>query len=209
MSCIRRIEKVTREHIADVIAHVLLFCCGHGLLDEIVACERREVISAESDAVDVGICGCAHTDNDVAQLDVRVRGAAASDAYYAPDSVLSDQFGAIDRCRWNPHAMRHHGHRVAFVLARESPHVADVGHAPGAIEVGFGNVLRTQRITGHQHRFGEIAGCSIHVFGSHSALYPPGVAWPPQFRFTRGAQITDNGDILRPPTTRRPTHVWH
>jgi hypothetical protein len=39
--------------------------------------------------------------------------------------------------------VRHDRHRHALVAARESPHVAHVGHAPDVVEIGVGDVLRS------------------------------------------------------------------
>lgn len=67
--------------------------------------------------------------------------------------------------------MGHDGDGLTLVLAGKSPHVANVGDAAGIVEIGVGDVLRPYRIAGHEHRFGEVAGRRIHVFGSHRLCF--------------------------------------
>ena len=139
--------------------------------DEVEAREGGEIVAEEPGAVDAGIGGGAHGDDDVAELDIRVRGAAAADPHDAFDAEVLHELGEVDRCRGNPHPVRHDRDVEAAVAAGETEDVADIADLRGILEIGLGDVLRPQRIAGHEDGGREIAGFGVDVRCGHG--FPP------------------------------------
>ena len=69
---IGRVKEVRGEDIADVVAHTLRLGSVDGLANEIEGRQRREIVTAEAHAVDVGVGRGALRDDQVAKFYVRM-----------------------------------------------------------------------------------------------------------------------------------------
>lgn len=121
----------------------------------------------EPDPVHLGVGGRAERDDHIAQADVRRDRAAAADADHGLHAVLAHQLGGVDGARRNAHAVRHHRHAPALVEAGVPVDVAHFGDAAGVREELARDVLGAQRIAGHEHRVGEVAGLRTDMRRRH------------------------------------------
>ena len=100
-------------------------------------------------------------DDEVADLDLRLRGAAGAHAQERVDAELA-QLLDCDGHRRSAHARRHRGNGDAFDAAREGPVLAAEGDL-FRVTQQLGDHRSTPRIAGHEHVAAYISGSKPDV----------------------------------------------
>ena len=150
----------------------------HHVLDEAEGADRRVgtgdlVLIQERRVRARGLC-----DDDVVEVDVRLQGTARSHAHEARAAELVDQLVGVQRDRGDAHARPHDGYRCASVGAGVAQHVAHGVELLRVLQVGLGDELRAQRVSGQEDRRRDGGGgvdvrCRAHV--SSCGVEEPGL----------------------------------
>src|SRR5579862_2127881 len=155
------VEDVARDDRPDVHRLVQLLRRVHGGVDELEA--RRRAVRLLHVRVRRPVLGDrADRDDHVAEPVMRLQPAAGPDA----ENLLAAEHDELldhDRRRGTAHARRLHRDRLAVPRATEAEHAALRVRLHDVVEVGLGDVLRPQRIAGHEHRLGIVAGLGADV----------------------------------------------
>ncbi len=94
-------------------------------------------------------------------------GAGASDADDVLHPILAVELVGIDPDARHPHPRAHHRQGAPAVGAGVAEHPAHRAEEHRVFQVGFGDVLRAQRVAGHQDRFGDHSVFGAVVRGRH------------------------------------------
>ena len=118
------------------------------------------------------------SDHDVVQVDARLQGTARSHAHEARAAELVDQLVGVQRDRGDAHARPHDRHRSAAIRAGVAQHVAHGVELLRVLQVGLGDELRAQRVSGQEDRRRDGSGgvdvrCRAHV--SSCGVEEPGL----------------------------------
>ena len=99
-----------------------------------------------------------HAGYDVHEVQVVRERTGRADADDVVDIVEVVQLPAVDADRRDAHAGGHHGHGHALPRAGVALHAADVVDEHRVFQKGLGDEFRAQRVTGHEHGLGVLAG---------------------------------------------------
>ena len=165
---VRVVERVRGEDVAHVDRHVCLAGAVHDVLDEAEGADRGvgagDLILIEERRVRARSLG----NHDVVQVDVWLQGTARAHTHEARAAELVNQLVGVQRDRGDAHARSHNGYRGAAVGAGVAQHVAHGVELLGVLQVGLGDELRAQRVSGQEDRRRDGGGgvdvrCRAHV----------------------------------------------
>ena len=124
--------------------------------EHIIRCDGRKVAVHMVLMPEIGIRAGALRDDDVADMDVGVDGTGRADAHDVLHAVGIVQLIGINADGRNAHTGGHDGNLHALVVAGVALDAADIIDEPCLFKEILGDVLRTQRIAGHQHGLAEV-----------------------------------------------------
>ena len=168
------IEVVGRENVADLELGPVLLCRLDGLFHQLIVRDRGIGAGDAEGAGQDGVGAGALADDDVHDVQLVAQRTGGADTDDVVHIVEVEQLPAVDADRRDAHAGGHDRDRHALPGAGVALDTADVVDKLGVGEEGLGDKLRAQRIAGHQHGLGDLAGLGVDVRGGdRHVLLPP------------------------------------
>ncbi len=157
------VEVVRGEDVADLHVHAVLLRAFNGLGKQRVVRDGGEG-PVELEIVDIaGVGARALTGDDVHELQLVLKRPGGADADDVVHAVLAEKLPAVDADGGHTHAGGHDRHGNALPRAGVPLHAADVVDEHGVCEEGVGDELRAQRVAGHEHGLGDLAGLCVYM----------------------------------------------
>ena len=157
------IEAVDRDDVADRRLEVELLRVGNCLREQVVVSNRAVVDGTVEDIADDGGVRAGRLGNQhIAQMDIRVHGAAGADAEELLAAEFMDELMHVDRDGRDAHARALDRYGNALVGAREAEDIADGGVLLRIVEEVLGDELGAQRVARQQDALSDLA-----LFGSN------------------------------------------